>query len=564
MKRKRLRGVVVTCFCLAIALGSVGHMALGQSEECSPAPPIVWRLAGHTKGGSNFFSLAFSPDGRYLASGSNDRLLKLWDIGTGSEIWSVEIQASEICVVKFDPNGSLLASGDTRGWITLWSTANGEALREFPDCFSACLTSLAFAPDGEAIATPVSGEPSLLPGSEGAIAVLSITTGELEEAFQSPVTHFIAVAYSADGELLAAGGSQGRITLFEASTRRELITLPGSAWVRDLCFSSDGRFLVGPSSHGDFAAVWELTTWPQFHAFRPSCYIRSVALTPDGRSIVTGGFSKDHPEDRLIFWDLQSERRLCNLHCEKNVAAVALSPDGNLLASGFSGGEILIWDVSQLVLGEEPPHASDDIASTLENTAVTINVTMNDSDTNEDLDPSTVTITTPPVSGTTEVDPATGMVTYTPKPDFSGTDTFTYKVSDTHGACDEAACTVDVAAAAPECETSAFFPDENLARVIRNALGKRPEEATYEADLESLTELVAIAEGIVDLSGLNYAVNLTQLDLYGNEITDISVLAELPNLIRIDLEGNPLDMSPGSEAMEVIQTLLDRGVAVDY
>ena len=108
-----------------------------------------------------------------------------------------------------------------------------------------------------------------------------------------------------------------------------------------------------------------------------------------------------------------------------------------------------------------------------------------------------------------------------------------------------------------------YIPDENLARVIRNALGKRPEETIGEGDLESLTEVVAIAEGIVDLSGLEYAVNLTNLDLYSNEITDISVLAELPNLAWIDLEGNPLDLSPGSEAMEVIQTLRDRGVAVD-
>jgi len=211
-----------------------------------------------------------------------------------------------------------------------------------------------------------------------------------------------------------------------------------------------------------------------------------------------------------------------------------------------------------------PVEAIDDTAFTLEDTPVNVDVTMNDSDPSGDLDPSTVTIVTPPVSGTTEVDPTTGTVTYTPNPGFSGTDTFTYKVCDTHGACDEATCTIDVAVAVPEGDTSGILPDENLARMIRNALAKRPEETINEADLESLTELVAIAEGIADLTGLEYAVNLTHLDLYGNEITDISVLAEIPNLTRIDLEGNPLDLSPGSEAMEVIKALLDRGVEVDY
>ena len=557
MKPKRLRWVVVTCFCLVIALGSVGHMTLGQSEKCSPAPPIVQRLVGHTNGA---VSLAFSPDGKYLASGSGDHLVKLWDVRTGREIWSVEAHGwYGVTVVEFSPDGSLLASGGMLGRIKLWDSATGKQLREFPKYMSQ-VTSIAFMPDGKAIATNAYGDYALA-NSEGSIVVLDIDTGELRSVFQSSDGRLVSVVCSPDGEFLAASG-YGCITFFDASSGQELISLPGRSRqsANRLWFSPNGQFLVGRMALGSLL-IWDATTWHPPYSHRG--VFRDVAFTPDGRSFVTGR-GQDDPAEWLVFWDLATGRRICDIDCEKKVASVALSPDGNLLASGCFGGEILIWDVSQLVLGEEPPIALNDTAFTLEDTPVTVDVTMNDSDPNENLDPNTVTITISPVSGTTKVDPTTGAVTYTPNPDFSGTDTFTYTVCDTHGACDEATCTVDVAAVAPEDDTSAILPDENLARVIRNALGKRPEETICEADLGSLTELVAIAEGIVDLTGLEYAVNLTNLDLYGNEITDISVLAELPNLTRIDLEGNPLDPSPDSEAMEVIRALLDRGIEVDY
>jgi len=171
----------------------------------------------------------------------------------------------------------------------------------------------------------------------------------------------------------------------------------------------------------------------------------------------------------------------------------------------------------------DPPVATDDYATTEYETSVAIDVLANDTDVDDRIDSATVAIFSQSANGNCTIDHLTWRVVYTPNQGFSGTDTFTYKVCDTHGTCDKATCAVDVAAVASEGETSAILPDAHLARVIRNALGKRPEETISEADLESLTELVAIAEGIADLTGLEYAVNLTHLDLYANEITDIGV-----------------------------------------
>ncbi|HEY7591098.1 MAG TPA: Ig-like domain-containing protein [Candidatus Limnocylindrales bacterium] len=92
----------------------------------------------------------------------------------------------------------------------------------------------------------------------------------------------------------------------------------------------------------------------------------------------------------------------------------------------------------------DPPVATDDSASTPEDTATTIDVVANDTDTEGGLDPTTVSVTAGPANGSVSVDPVTGEITYTPDPDFAGTDTFTYQVCDVDGACDTATVTVDV------------------------------------------------------------------------------------------------------------------------
>jgi len=160
-------------------------------------------------------------------------------------------------------------------------------------------------------------------------------------------------------------------------------------------------------------------------------------------------------------------------------------------------------------------------------------------------------------------------------------------------------------------KTVGLFPDENLEAAIRDALGKPPGEEITAAELAKLTTLKAESSGISDLSGLEYCTNLTELSLweneisdisslapltnltvlylYGNQIGDISSLASLTNLTMLFLEGNQIsDISPlvensglgegdeiwldgnklelweGSEDMENIRALEDRGVAVTY
>jgi Leucine-rich repeat (LRR) protein len=95
--------------------------------------------------------------------------------------------------------------------------------------------------------------------------------------------------------------------------------------------------------------------------------------------------------------------------------------------------------------------------------------------------------------------------------------------------------------AAPEA-TEVHFPDSNLEAVIRETINK-PNGSIYDSDLESITAIDATYGGISNLSGLEYCVNLTQLNLFDNQLSDASILSELPNLESLDLSCNPINIS---------------------
>ncbi len=150
------------------------------------------------------------------------------------------------------------------------------------------------------------------------------------------------------------------------------------------------------------------------------------------------------------------------------------------------------------------------------------------------------------------------------------------------------ACAAPAPAPTPVPET-VTFPDENLEAAIRDALGKPAGEAITPAELAGLTQFAATMQGITDLSGIEYCINLTALNIWGNPISDLSPLASLTNLTMLYLHGNlisdisplvensglglgdivilennNLDLSEGSEDMENIRQLQGRGVVVQY
>jgi WD40 repeat protein len=206
----------------------------------------VWDIVSGTelyhKSGSAL-SLLFSPDGKTLAvqqpEGGGGGIIHLWQSATGKEIGHVKGQGSTLPSVAFSPNGKRLASASGKQ-LCIWDVASGKALRSFPQGHKDTVAALVISPDGKRLSSS---------GSEGTIRIWDVAQGkELHRMFlphRAGVADWATtLAFSPDGKTLAAGGNSG-IHLWDTATGRDLRTFaPESGGAAFLAFSPDGKTLA--------------------------------------------------------------------------------------------------------------------------------------------------------------------------------------------------------------------------------------------------------------------------------------------------------------------------------
>ena len=301
---------------------------------------------GHS---SSVRSIAFTPDGKVLASLGLDNTIKIWDVSTGKELRSIgESEAS--ASIGLSPDGKTLAtvSFKTRS-IMLFSIETGELIRRFPPVADVIIWELRFSPDGETIATL---------GYYNQVRFFNVRSGEQIRAWHlgGRFGAFAALAFSPDGRYLAAPDERG-LVVFEVFGK-DGFALPVTAeTVGALAFSPDGRSLMSGDSNGDIhifdvAARALISTLPR----RGAVGIESLAFSSDGKTLASGA-----ADGSVTLWDLSStsqQPRTIPAHA-KSVFALAFSPDGRLIASGGGDDTIRFWDArSAEPVGRLSPIAS--------------------------------------------------------------------------------------------------------------------------------------------------------------------------------------------------------------
>lgn len=311
-----------------LALAGVFHWLVG-------GPRLV--LSGHE---SLVTSLAFSPDGRILASGSSDRTIKIWNPVTGENLKTLSfINPAPMRSLAFSPDGKLLALGSWNK-VTLLNVVDGKELATLSKAreYGGTVThGVLFSPDAK----------SLITADMGSLRVWDVETRRLRTALLDETKNFFqaeAVAISRDGKLLASGNHRGVITLWDMvnEKRQYTFTAHGDKKVSALAFAPDDRILA-TGGHDARTVLWQLSASgepKEILALKADTGdINSIAFSPNGRLLATAAYY-------VRVWNVATGKLLFMFEDRRvKFAQVTFSPDGETLAAGSEDGTIELWDM---------------------------------------------------------------------------------------------------------------------------------------------------------------------------------------------------------------------------
>ena len=274
-------------------------------------------------------SIAFSPDGQTLATGSRDKTVQLTNINTGEHIATLIGHTDSVNTVAYTPDGRTLASGCWDGIVRLWDTDTGELRTSLPEQ-SEGIATVIFSPDGKTLAS--------VNYNNTGVQLWDVNTGERIHRLRTNRS-ISCVAFSPDSRTLAAGG-WAELSLWDTDTGEHKATLTAHLEpVSSLAFSPDGKTLASASS--DELHLWDSMSGVQKGTITGHTqYMRGFALSPDGLTIAIGNFEK------IRLWDTVNKVEKSVLFVDEwGNWSLAFSPDGSMLLSELAP-YIRVWDVA--------------------------------------------------------------------------------------------------------------------------------------------------------------------------------------------------------------------------
>jgi WD40 repeat protein len=319
----------------AVSVSSIGGKpVLREAEEALhravQSSRVQLTLRGHTAGVNG---IAFSPDGRRLATSSTDKTAKVWDASTGKELLTLSGHTAGLNGIAFSPDGRRLATASEDKAAKVWDASTGKELLTLSG-HTAGVIGVAFSPDGRRLATD---------SDDKTAKVWDASTGRELFTLSGHTDGVIGVAFSLDGERLGSASRDKAAKVWDASTGKELLTLSGHPrLLRDIAFSPDGRRLATPT--GDITAkVFDAATGQLLLTlYGHTGIVWTVSFSPDGGRLATGG-----GDGTAKMWDVATGRLLLTL-CGHTGAVwkISFSPDGTRVATASLDGTARVWDVS--------------------------------------------------------------------------------------------------------------------------------------------------------------------------------------------------------------------------
>ncbi|MBD2137363.1 hypothetical protein H6F32_07130 [Anabaena sp. FACHB-1237] len=288
---------------------------------------LLQTLTGHS---GSVRSVAYSPDGQTVASGSVDSTIKLWNVNTGNLLQTLTGHSNSVRSVAYSPDGQTVASGSDDKTIKLWNVKTGNLLQTFTG-HSDWVRSVAYSPDGQTVASG---------SSDRTIKLWNVKTGRLLQTLTGHSSSVSSVAYSPDSQTVASASKDKTIKLWDVKTGNLLQTLTGhSSWVYSVSYSPDSQ-TVASGSKGKTIKLWNVKTGNLLQTLTGhSSSVRSVSYSPDSQTVASGSKGKT-----IKLWNVKTGNLLQTLTGHSSsVYSVAYSPDGQTVASGSDDKTIKIW-----------------------------------------------------------------------------------------------------------------------------------------------------------------------------------------------------------------------------
>lgn len=330
-------------------MSGVRGFAQPVTNTATPKPDTGPELALDIKAPHYVTSIAFAPDSKTVASTGWDSAVTLWDTQSGAKQKTLGgMLGGPGAAVVFSPDGKLVACANSEmeiGAVVIWNAQSGEIQRTLPAPGRA-LTSIAFSPDGDLLATGSGRVVALadVPLNHrivGEVRIWDVHTGELKLTITWDDNQVWSIAFSPDGKTIASGGKE-EVRLWDVATgelKRRLNANMGDT--TSLAFFAGGKMLAG-AQQPEAIRIWDTETGELKRTFVGDVnYARMIAISPNEKLLASAT-----PNQPIGIWDLQAGTLKWSLNGHSRaVLAVAFSPDGKLLASGGEDARLKLWRI---------------------------------------------------------------------------------------------------------------------------------------------------------------------------------------------------------------------------